>query len=97
MAMRKVKGRKMGTLINDSPLEKEVVYPQVSFDLDHLPEARDWKNGDTYLLTLEVRQTSIYENKSRGNVGFDVVGIEVHPTKKKSKKKESPVRRYAKT
>lgn len=56
------------------------MYPYFSISLKHLPEAKSWKVGKTYLLTLKLKQTglSIRDNgeKENGDVTFDIVGVE---------------------
>lgn len=53
-------------------------YPKLSIGLDHLSEAKEWKIGKTYELTLRVKMTGIQDGPEHmGNgASFDVVGIE---------------------
>ncbi len=86
--MRKIKPEKIekaeATL--DAPRE---YYPHLGISLEHLPEARDWKIGETYCVTLEVKQTGLEIHESKhgkgGHASFDITGIEVE---KKAKSRE---------
>ena len=58
-----------------------VSFPYFSIALEHLPEAKDWKIGKEYVVVLKVKQTGINmrkgkDGKEKGDVSFDVVGIE---------------------
>ena len=78
--MRKIQPEKIkGETPLDMPKEH---YPRFNIDIKHLPEVKDWKIGNTYYLTLEIKQTglSIYKNEDRedtGSADFDITGIEV--------------------
>ena len=75
MKMRQIKGKKWGTEIK---MDKEQVrYPSFSIDIEHLPEARKWSLGKIYKIALEVKQTSLRDEKNGGSAGFDIVGIGV--------------------
>lgn len=71
-------------------------YPHFGISLNHLPEAKKWEIGETYYITLEIKQTHLdtFENKKTegGHAGFDITGIEVVDDKsfKKTKNKELP-------
>lgn len=75
--------------------EEKKRYPEFSIGLKHLPEAKDWKVGNKYKVTLELEQTglSIKEKKDAdefdinwGNrAEFNIIGIEVQENKKKEK------------
>lgn len=64
-------------------------YPMFHIDLEHLPEAKSWKIGKKYRITLDVVQRSLdtHEEGGRemGHVGFDIVGIEAGSAAKKEK------------
>lgn len=67
------------------------MYPHFSIDLEHLPEAKNWKIGKTYSIELQIKQTSMDMHKDKmgkemGMVGFDIVGIGVDETKGPEKK-----------
>lgn len=79
--MRKVKPetyKEMGMEIS-SP--KAAIYPSVSFDGKTLPEAKDWKVGKIYEISLNIKMTGTSQRKSRdgverANFDFDIVGID---------------------
>lgn len=77
--------------------KKRVYYPSTSFDNKTLPEAKDWKVGETYLVTLKLKMKGISQRtgsdgKERGNYDFDIVGIdpaeEAEPDETPVKKKQ---------
>jgi len=76
-------------------LTKEEHYPHFNISIDHLPEAKKWEIGNTYYVTLELKQTSIEinknEDKESGYVGFDITAIDVEGSRiKKGKKYDLP-------
>jgi len=83
--MRKIKPEKIEEEKSlESPKE---YYPMFHIEVKYLPEAKKWKIGSTYYLTLEIKQTGISIrkdkiNKEIGNVDFDIMGIEVVNRKK---------------
>lgn len=89
--MKKIKPMKMGGEMAMSPYSPREVYPHFSIDLKNLPEAKDWEVGDTYYITLELRQSDMSMHKGEGaengHVGFDITGIEVLKDKPKADKK----------
>ena len=79
--MRAIKGKdwkksEMSAMPMDS-----MSYPHFSIGLEHLPEAKDWKVGKTYMITLKAKQSGMHMSKSKdgkehGSVEFDVMGID---------------------
>ena len=75
----------------DSPMAMESpkeMYPMFSIGVEHLPEAKKWRIGETYHVLLEVKQTGISMHKTegekdRGHVSFDITGIETQKAPKK--------------
>ena len=57
---------------------KRDYYPSVHLPLAVIPEAKKWKVGETYEISLKVKQTGVSENEHGGNVSFDILGIKVH-------------------
>lgn len=92
--MRKIKGRKIG---DNGLLEErkgDVIYPSFFIDIKHLPEAKDWEIGETYDVTLRVRQTGLHVSRHEGrkeDIGeatFEIVAINPHgPTEEKKRYK----------
>lgn len=84
---REVKGESF----NEVAPPRKNFRPHISFSLEDLPEAKDWKPGNAYDLNIRVVQKSLVnEEGSEGHAGFEVVGIKV-PADQPSNKK---VRRY---
>lgn len=100
--MRKIEGEKRRNV--ESPVfdvsagKNEVTYPHFYISIKHLPEAKDWKIGSTYDVTLRLRQVgmSIRQSKGedRGDADFEIIGID--PKGAVSNKPEkSPGKRYS--
>ncbi len=69
------------------PKMADKMYPMTSFDFTTLPEAKDWKVGQTYTVTLKLKQTGINVYKDgKGSAQFDIIGVEVGKDKKEPKK-----------
>lgn len=81
----------------DGPTEKaDVMHPRISIPLDALPEAKDWKVGQTYDVTVRLKQTGMHLSKGEGREGgeatFDLVGIQPHGKIRAPKPKKKPAR-----
>lgn len=81
--MRTIKGKSMKDMYpSEVSKAADVIYPNVSLSLDALPEAKDWKVGKTYDVTLRVKQTGMHLSKGKsgdnGSAQFDIVGIHPH-------------------
>ena len=99
--MRTIKGKTFRNMYGPESIagkgEEKLIFPSLSIDLEYLPEARSWKNGNTYEVTLRLKQTSIREDERGGSVGFDIVGVSVlsKESVKKGKLAEKTIeRRY---
>lgn len=93
--MRAIKGRtigKDGDFPEIADRKGDVVYPTFYIGIEHLPEAKDWKIGSTYEVTLRLKQTGLnlrrHEGKDKdfGNAEFEITGICVHGEDKKESK-----------
>lgn len=79
------------------PEKERLIFPHLDIDLEYLPEARKWKNGNTYEVTLRITQRSIREDERSGSAGFDIVGISVAgdtPVTKGKTESKTVSRRY---
>jgi hypothetical protein len=104
-SMRNIEGRKIGKdgLYPEMAERKgDVVYPTFHIGIQHLPEAKDWKIGSTYDITLRVKQTGVHisrnesSKKDIGDASFEILGIEPHgPAKKAAKTPKKPAKRYS--
>jgi hypothetical protein len=51
-------------------------WPQsIRFNDNQLPEIKDWKVGESYEVSIIVKQRSLNENKKGFNADFDVVAV----------------------
>lgn len=58
-------------------------YPSVNFKLQDIPEAKGWEVGNTYMMVIGVKMTSIREDEDGSDVRFDV--LKVKPIEKGEK------------
>lgn len=56
--------------------ESKPVYPTVRIDLEHIPEAKDWKVGNTYRIEMEVKMTGISQSRFDNSSEFEIRKIE---------------------
>lgn len=52
-------------------------YPTINLSLKDLPEAKDWKVGETYNVSFKLKQVSKNESKNGGTVTFEICGRHV--------------------
>ena len=84
-------------------MKGDIRYPSFYISIEHLPEAKDWKIGSTYDVTLRVKQTgvNIHRNEGKntdyGDANFEILGIEPHGEVKKKKEAapKKPAKRYS--
>lgn len=106
--MKKISPRIVKRRVWDEPVSSESkhktktekVFPKVTIPTDALPEAKSWKVGQKYTVTLELEMTGISIRERSGanefdmsydnRADFDIKGIEV----KKGKKDVTVDRRY---
>ncbi len=55
----------------------EKIYPSLSLPLSDIPEAKDWKVGEPYTIELTVKMKSIHQDKTGGDVSFEIVKLGV--------------------
>lgn len=56
--------------------ESKPQYPTVRLDLDTIPEAKDWKVGETYRIEMEVKMVGISQSRFDNSAEFEVHKIE---------------------
>lgn len=76
--MRKVKPKQDEYVTGPSLKAKksEPRYPTIRLDLDTIPEAKDWKVGNTYRIEMEVKMTGISQSRFDNSSEFEVRSIE---------------------
>lgn len=96
MGMRKIQPESSKDLygpemIGDSKsAEKKVYYPTANFDQRTLPEAKDWKVGKTYRITMDLKMRGSStrtgtDEVERGNFDFDITGVDTSAGEQKAK------------
>lgn len=68
----------------DKPMEvgpsTKEYFPTLNLKLTDIPEAKDWKIGGKYTISLQVEQTAIRQSKEKnggGDVTFEIKGIKI--------------------
>ena len=73
--------------------EAEPWYPNLSLESEKMPEIKDWKVGETYMLCISVKMTSKTDNKEGETYGsFDILEAGVED-KKEEKSENYPKKR----
>ena len=52
------------------------VYPRVRLEHEHFPEAKKWKVGKTYRVTMELKMTGLSISRFQNDSEFEIHGIE---------------------
>lgn len=68
--------------------KKAKIYPTFRIDLDHLPEAEDWKVGDMYEIKMRVKQIGISKSRFQNEAEFEIRGIETADAEKDEDEKK---------
>ncbi len=52
-------------------------YPHLRISLDDLPEAKEWKIGETYQVAFELEQTGMVKDEYTNEASFDIKGVHI--------------------
>lgn len=78
--MRKIKPKQdeytVGIGMGKKKEKAKPVYPTFRIDLDHLPEAKDWKVGKTYMISMKVKQVGLSQSRFDNSAEFEIREIE---------------------
>lgn len=79
--MRKIKPRVNEYMegpmaMSSSKKKSDPIYPTVRIDLEHIPEAKDWKVGDEYTIEMKVRMTGLSQSRFDNSAEFEIREIE---------------------
>lgn len=77
--MRKVKGESMKELSGED--SGTLYFPTLCIDGEELPEAKEWKVGKTYVVTLKLKMSGMSQRatkggKTKGHFDFDIVAVD---------------------
>lgn len=78
----------------DSPvglkkMESKPRYPTIRLDLQHIPEAKDWKIGETYHVELELKMVGISQSRFDNSAEFEIHEIEPESDADESKEESA--------
>lgn len=61
--------------------------PHLHLSFEDLPEAKNWKVGETYEVGLKVKQTAMHQEEgTEGGASFEIVGVMVEKSNPKPKR-----------
>ena len=91
-ALKTIKPKKLG-----AEMPSREIYPSICIHSRDLPEIKEWKVGESYKLVLEVKQTSMREDrKNEIHADFDIKKIAAYDSyKSKDQKLKEKVRDLA--
>lgn len=69
--------------------ESRDIYPSFSIDLEHIPEAKEWKVGDTYHIEMEVKMTGLSQSRFQNSAEFEIRKIETDEGEKEDEDDQS--------
>lgn len=77
MKIRKITPKRMSDMAIPMKSEKEI-YPKLCLSYKDLPEAKDWKNGETYTLEITVKQIGSRDDEYGSEATFEIhkVGVD---------------------
>lgn len=56
--------------------KSQPIYPTFRLDLQHIPEAKDWKVGETYNVEMTVKMVGISQSRYDNSAEFEIHEIE---------------------
>lgn len=86
--MRYIKPETFG-MESSKKMSENKYYPSISFNLDQIPEAKNWEVGKEYEVEMTLKMTSLSKRENeKGSVSFEVKAICCGEEKSKSKEEE---------
>lgn len=58
------------------PTKSKPIYPTFRMDLNYLPEAKDWKVGTSYEITMKVKMVGLSQSRFDNSAEFEIREIE---------------------
>ena len=55
---------------------KEKIYPKIRIHTDHLPEAKDWKVGESHEIHMKGKMVGLSQSKFQNEAEFEITHIE---------------------
>lgn len=74
--MRKIKPKTDSMMINAvKPQKSKPVYPTFRIDLEHIPEAKKWKLGESYNIEITGKMVSLSQSRFDNSAEFEILEI----------------------
>lgn len=87
--MRSIKPQKDEYMINASKKgESEPRYPSFRLDLEHIPEAKNWKLGEDYEIEMKVKLVGLSQSKFDNGAEFEIKEIGTEDEEDESEEEE---------
>lgn len=64
------------------------IYPTIRIQLEHLPEAKNWKLGEMHCMELKVKLIGLSQSRFDNSAEFEIQGIDPESTKMEDAEKE---------
>lgn len=55
---------------------KEKIYPKIRIHTDHLPEAKDWKVGESHEIHMRGKMVGLSQSKFQNEAEFEITHLE---------------------
>lgn len=68
--------------------ESKPIYPTIRIDLEHIPEAKNWKLGKMYKLELGLKLIGLSQSQYNNSTEFEIHEIESESSKDEDDEKE---------
>lgn len=86
--MRKIKPKSYGSELGPIREKSDKIYPRIHIDLEHIPEAKKWKVGDTYHIEMELKMTGLSISRFQNDAEFEIREIGTEADEKEEKEED---------
>lgn len=89
--MRKITGKvdKYMTSPSKAIMESpKPIFPTIRIDLEHMPEAKKWKLGQSYNVEFELKLVGLSQSRFDNSCEFEIHGVETEDTKEEDSESE---------
>lgn len=76
-----------------SSMEKDI-YPSFRLELTHLPEAKKWKIGQEYEISMKVKMVGISQSRFQNDAEFEIKEIESEGSTEDESKEDTTKKEY---
>ena len=85
--MRKIIPKTESMMVNAmKPQKSRPEYPTVRIDLEHIPEAKKWKLGESYHVEMTLKMVALSQSRFDNSAEFEMTEIDTDDTDDKDDK-----------